>query len=133
MALAKGESTVTVQLPFGDDRRRANLGIIRVLYRTLADGTFDLVLGDNVVQFMAKLVKVVRNPDDAHTASWEFTLTDENAVELINNAASHASNTETDRPSLVNTYFLPRFRELTIDIGAAGDGVNGLLEIWFEW
>ncbi len=133
MALAKGESTITVQLPFGDDRRRANLGIIRVLYRTLANGKLDLTLSDNVVQFMAKLVKVVRNPDDAHSVGWDFKLKDENAVELISNLSSHTTNTETDRPSLVNTYFLPEFRQLVIDIDNAGDGKNGLLEIWFEW
>ena len=43
------------------------------------------------------------------------------------------TNTETDRPTLVKTYFLPEFKgTLNLTIAAAGDGVNGEVEVFYE-
>ena len=124
MTLAKGEYSVTV----GDVRN--NLGLITLKYRTDANGDLDVTT--ETFRRFGRLVKVVRNPTDAHTASWDLTVDDENGTELIANATCHTTNTEEDRTSLVNTYFHPEFLELNFVIANAGDGKNGVIQAFFE-
>jgi hypothetical protein len=124
MALAKGGYSITV------GKVRDNLGILTLIYRTDANGDLD-VTTDQFRRF-GRLVKIVRKPTDTHSANWDLTVDDENKTELTTNTACHASNTETDRPSLVNTYFHPEFSELNFLIANAGDGKNGVIQAFFE-
>ena len=127
MALAKGDSTIQHLEPYPGSK----FGSVLITYRTLADGTLDVTTDD--LKFIGRLIKAVRRPAEAHTASWDYTINDADAVELLADAACHTTNTETDRPSLVNTYFLPEFKgTLNLTIAAAGDGVNGEVEVFYE-
>lgn len=127
MALAKGGSTIQYLDPYPGSR----YGSVLITYRTLADGT--LSLDTEKLNITARLIKVIRRPTEAHSASWDYTIDDADGVELIADASCHTTNTETDEPSLVNTYFLPLFKgPLTLAIAAAGDGKNGVVEIFYE-
>ena len=127
MTLAKGGYTFLHLEP----RRGSKFGSVTITYRTLADGTLDVSTDD--LKIYGRVIKVVKNPTDAHSTNWDCTIKDANAVTLTTNLTSHTTNTETDRPSLVNTYFLPEFKgDLNLVIANAGDGKNGVVEIFYE-
>jgi hypothetical protein len=108
------------------------MGILRASYTTNASSGDGISTSTHSIY--GKVIKVVRNPTDTHTASWDCTVADENAVTLTTNTACSATATETDRPTLVNTYFLPVIAGTPkLTIAAAGNSKSGVVDIYYRW
>ncbi len=127
MVLAKGGWAFLDLEP----RNGSRFGSVLLTYRTTALGALNLTTDD--LKISGRIIKVVRRPAEAHGANWDCTVKDADAVTLTTNTSCHTTNTETDEPSLVNTYFLPIVKgTLNLVIAGTGDGVNGVVEVFYE-
>ena len=133
MVFAKGETDIKLLHPSKVPLSESKMGIVKLTYRTLADGTLDVTAQESDLLFFARILKAVVKPTDPHTASWNLTINDENGVELIDIGTLSATATTTIRPDLIDSSIFPEFAELEFVISGAGDGKNGVIEVWFEW
>jgi hypothetical protein len=109
---------------------KRKVGKLVVSYLTHTDG----VAASASIPFNGVIQRIATNPTDAHTASWDATVIDEDGLDLAQGllANRHTTNSEEVTPLIGTTHLVPYNGLLIVNIAAAGSGKNGVVTIYYQ-